>query len=123
MKIYIAHSRSYNYEEELYQPIRQSELLRNFEIILPHEISQESNNSRDFYSNLDLIIAEVSYPTTGLGIELGWAFDSNVPIVCISRSGVKVSGSLHTVTDQFYEYENEADLISIITKIIQNHQK
>ncbi len=117
MKIYIAHSREYDYERELYAPIRSSNNLNQSEIILPHE-TPSSNHTREFYAELDLIIAEVSYPATGLGIELGWAFDSKVPIVCIYQKDKHYSGSLHAITEHFYEYSNSAELIEIIQKII-----
>ncbi len=120
MKIYTAHSREFDYENELYQPIRSAEQLPQSDIILPHENDKASANGRDFYKQLDLVIAEVSYPATGLGIELGWAFDSGVPIVCIYQSGKHYSGSLYAVTKQFYEYHNSDELISIIKTLCQN---
>ena len=116
--IYIAHSRDFDYENLLYKPIRSNKNLPQDEIILPHEPGHDNNHTREFYANLDLVIAEVSYSATGLGIELGWAFDSQVPIVCLYQSGKKYSGSLHAVTDQFYEYHNELELIKIIKKLI-----
>lgn len=115
--IYIAHSREFDYENELYQPIRSAKQLPQKDIILPHESTNNSNHDRTFYNNLELLIAEVSYPATGLGIELGWASDSKVPIVCLYQSGKRYSGSLHAVTDQFYEYHNAQELIQIIENL------
>lgn len=112
--IYIAHSREFDFENQLYLPIRAAKDLPQSNIILPHEPGHDPNHGRAFYSELDLIIAEVSYPATGLGIELGWASDDNIPIVCVYQSGKKYSGSLHAVTDQFYEYRDTDELISII---------
>lgn len=114
MKIYIAHSREFDYESELYRPIRQAATLSQSAIILPHEPGYNNHHDRDFYKTLDLIIAEVSYPTTGLGIELGWAYDDKIPIICIYKAGAKVSDALRAVTDQFYEYSNNNELIKII---------
>lgn len=119
MRIYIGHSRNYDYEKLLYQPIRHAAELAKYDIILPHETSATADNSREFYQSLDLVIAEVTYPATGLGIELGWAFDSQVPICCLYQSGAHVSGSLRAVTDQFYEYHDSSELIQLITKIIE----
>lgn len=123
MKVYIGHSRNYDYEKLLYQPVRGDIELAKYDIILPHESTSASNNSREFYQSLDLFIAEVSYPATGLGIELGWAFDSNVPIYCIYRTGTKVSGSLHAITDRFYEYEDLDQLTQVIREIIDHNEK
>lgn len=114
MKIYIAHSREYNYQAELYAPIRQDATLPQADIILPHEEGYDIQQDRDFYRQLDLIIAEVSYPAIGLGIELGWAKDDNVPVVCVYQPQAKVSGSLRAVTGSFCEYHNADELIKII---------
>jgi len=117
--VYIAHSREFDFENQLYLPIRSVGQLPQSQIILPHEPSHGPNHGRDFYTHLDLVIAEVSYPATGLGLELGWAYDSNVPIVCLYQSGKKYSGSLHAVTDRFYEYHDSDELVSIIKSLCQ----
>lgn len=119
MKIYIGHSKDINYVEELYKPIREFELNNNHTFILPHEVSASSNNSRAFYSEFDLFIAEVSMPATGLGIELGWAYDSNIPIVCISKKGKKISSALRAVTNNFFEYETSEELKDLLKIIIK----
>ena len=119
MKIYVAHSRSFDFKKELYEPIRQSSLNDEHTFVLPHETSDEPFNSKDYLKNeADLLIAEVSEPATGLGIELGWANTYEVPIVCIYRKGSKVSGSLQVVSKNFVEYANSKELISGIERII-----
>ncbi len=121
MKIYVAHSRSFDFKKELYEPIRQSSLNDEHTFVLPHETSDEPFNSKDYLKNdADLLIAEVSEPATGLGIELGWADRYEVPIVCIYRKGSKVSGSLKVVSKNFVEYSDSKELISGIERII-NH--
>lgn len=72
---------------------------------------------------MDLFIAEVSMPATGLGIELGWAYDNNIPIYCISKKGKKISGSLKSITDKFYQYETIEELKKIIELIIEENKK
>lgn len=119
MIIYIGHSKDINYIEELYKPIKELATEPDTTFILAHEISANSSNSRDFYTTIDLFIAEVSKPSTGLGIELGWAYDSQVPIVCISKKGSKIAGSLKSVTDSFFEYGTSEDLKGIVKSIIE----
>ena len=119
MKIYIAHSKSLDFKKELYQPIRQSSLNDKHTFILPHENSNESFNSKDYLKNeADLMIAEVSKPAIGLGIELCWADTYNVPIACIYKKGSKISSSLNVVSKKFAEYPNTKELISGIEKIL-----
>ena len=119
MKIYIAHSREFDYEKELYRPIRSNQSLPQRDIILPHEDGQNINFGREFYSQLDLVIAEVSYPATGLGIELAWTYDAHVPIICISKLGTRISGSLYAVCDHFEEYITPESLIKLVENIIR----
>lgn len=122
MKIYVGHSRDIDYAKELYRPIRKFEKDTDHVFLLPHEKSNTSSNDRNFYNEIDLFIAEVSMPATGLGIELGWAYDNNVPIVCIFKKGKKISGSLNSVTNNFYEYENTEELKNVIELIIENEK-
>ncbi len=119
-KIYIAHSSDFDFKSELYKPLRNSELNSLYEITLPHENDQEPFESRKLLkSNCDLLIAEVSYPSTGLGIELGWANIYNVPVICIYKTGTKFSSALKTVSDTLIEYSNEKEMISKLKATIK----
>lgn len=122
MKIYIGHSRDINYANELYKPIKEFGDNSNNTFLLPHEKDANSSNGRDFYNGLDLFIAEVSMPSTGLGIELGWVYDNNIPIVCIYKKGAKVSGAIKSVTNSFFEYETSEDLKVVLESIINEHK-
>lgn len=122
MKIYIGHSKLDDFKNDLYILVR--EKLSNYNIILPHEKDLDHYQGREFYKSIDLFIAEVSSPATGLGIELGYADDDNTSIYCIYKQGKKYSSSLTTITDKFYEYKDTDDMIRIIEEIIcQNCQK
>jgi len=123
MKIYVAHSKQLNYLENLYRPIREDKELQEHTILLPHEESNDSYNSREFYKDLSIMIAEVSYPATGMGIELCWAYDYNVPIYCLFQKNMKVSNSLKSITKNIIEYENEKDLLNIIKEIIKREKQ
>lgn len=76
--------------------------------------------TKEIVENYDLVIAEVSLPTTGLGIELGWADYSNTPILCIYEKGSKFSSSLKFITNNFIEYDNSKDLIEKINNFLNN---
>jgi nucleoside 2-deoxyribosyltransferase len=115
MKIYCGHSKGFEYKNELYKPIRNSELNKSHEIIFPHE-TDEFKNSKDIIKNCDMMIAEVTYSATGLGIELGWAEMLNKPVLCVYKKGSKISRSLKAVTDKFIEYANPEDMIIKLTE-------
>ena len=122
MRIYIGHSKKIDYINELYEPLRKDAFFDNHELILPHEKDEFSSNSREFYKTIDIFIAECSDAATGLGIELGWAYDDNKKIYCIYKKGKKISGSLKSVTKNFYEYNNRDEMVNIVKSII-NEEK
>ena len=123
MKIYVAHSRDFDYKNELYKPIRESDNLKKYEIVLPHENNNNDPHDREFYKNIELYICEVSYPATGLGIELAFAYDDNKPIYCLYKKGNKYSSSIESITDKIIEYDNTNHMIKIIEDIIINYLK
>ena len=115
VKIYVGHSSGFDCKQELYQPLKESELSQNHEFVFPHEDSDELFDSKTYFrEECDLFVAEVSRASTGLGIELGWADQFDVPILCVYRPGSNPSGSLKAVTDNIEVYESSEDLISII---------
>lgn len=122
MKIYIGHSTSFDFKKELYEPLRNSELNKLHEITLPHENSDKQFNSKQYLKSCDLMIAEVSFPSTGLGIELGWANLYNTPIVCIYKEGTKPSVAVYAVTDKTIGYSDFKDLIDKITDLITSNK-
>ena len=121
-KIYIAHSKDIDYINELYEPLKNANFLKNYTLLLPHELSEFSYNTRDFYKDIDIFIAEVSKPATGLGIELGWAFDDQIPVYCIHRTDSKVSSSIKSITDKIYKYKDIDEMLVIVKKIFEQNQ-
>jgi len=109
-KVYISHSSGFDYRKELYKPIHDAAWSKEHEVVLPHEHSDEQYDSRSEMRSFDLVIAEVSYPSTGMGIELGWAESIGIPIVALFKEGEKPSGSVRAVTDTFIDYESAEDL-------------
>lgn len=112
MKIYLSHSGNYDYESKLYIPLRSSDIAREHQIFFPHDKENINTISKNVIAHSELLIAEVSYPSTGQGIELGWANDGNAQILCIYRAGSKTSSSLRFVATQFIEYDNTDDMLS-----------
>ena len=117
MKIYVAHSREIDYAKDLYEPLRKSELNNQHEIILPHE-AQGWTNSKEILKQCSLVIADVTFPSTGEGIEMGWANLFGARIICIYKKGAKPSSSLKAVSEDFVEYSSSEELIQKLTELI-----
>ncbi len=113
MKIYFAHSRHSNFHLDFYQPIRESALNAEHEFIFPHESAKEEK-TKDIIQNADLVIAEVSLPGTGLGVEIGWADAFDKPLLLLYKSGAQVSNSLKYVSGTRVEYTDHEDMIAKI---------
>lgn len=117
-KIYVGHSTAFNYQDELYTVLRSSALNEKYNFILPHEQSLKLFSSRTVIPTCDFVLAEVSYPSTGLGIELGWANMEHVPILCMYKSGNFFSSSLKAVCNVFFEYDSNEEVITQLTDIL-----
>lgn len=64
-----------------------------------------------------MILAEVSRPSTGLGIELGWAETFGVPVIAIHRADVQPTSALSVVTTRLTAYSDLAQLATIAQSI------
>ena len=112
MNIYISHSGNYDYEKELYRPIKRSDLSKTHFFFLPHEPENIDKDAKAVLKNMNILVAEASFPSTGQGIELAQASAANVPIICFFKTGSKPSSSLRFVTDKLIEYSGTHDLLA-----------
>lgn len=119
MKIYISHSGSHDYKSELYSPIKASKLSTEHDFFLPHEANNIEVKAKDIIHSYELMVCEVSHPSTGQGIEIGLAAAANVPIVCFYKEGARPSSSLRFYSDQIIGYATTDDLMTKLANIIQ----
>lgn len=112
MNIYISHSGAYDYENDLYKPIKESELAKTHHFFLPHEPENLDTDAKAELKHTDILVAESSLPSTGQGIELAQAEAAGVPIICFYRTGSKPSGSLRFVTNELIEYSDVRDFLT-----------
>ncbi len=118
MRIYLAHSTGYDFESELYIPLRGA-FSREHELLLPHEGHPDGVESRAIIAGSDVVLAEVSLPSTGQGIELGWANASGVKIICFYRAGAKPSGALRFISDTLIEYSGSDAMVARIQAALE----
>lgn len=117
MNIYVSHSTQFDYQNELYAPLRNFAMHAKHTFIFPHD-TETLVNSKEYIRNADLVLAEVSHPSTGVGIELGWADSYQVPIIFLHRTGAILSGSLSAVSTKFLSYSSPEDLSGILAHAI-----
>ncbi len=119
MRIYIAHSTNIDYKKEIYEPLRNDDFFLKHELVLPHEDSTNIGNSREDYKDYDIVIAECSKPSIGVGIELGWFYDDKKPIYCFYKEGTRPSSAIKNISRQIVEYNNRQDFVDRIKNIIE----
>ena len=119
MRIYIAHSTSIDYKKEIYEPLRNDDFFLKHELVLPHEDSTNIGNSREDYKDYDIVIAECSKPSIGVGIELGWFYDDKKPIYCFYKEGTKLSSAIRNISEQMVEYMDGRDFVDKIKGIVK----
>ena len=117
MKIYVAHTKDFDFHDELYAPIRASELNKQHEFILPHEGSGNTL-SRDIIKGCDLFVAEISHPSTSLGIEIGWADAFGVPVIAMRKPGANEPWWHQDICKVSFEYEDAEDMVEKLTRNI-----
>ena len=122
MKIYVGHSKKYDYKNLIYKPLLNSKLAENSDFILPHA-SEETFNSKEIIEQSDLFIAEISEPSLGLGIEIGRAEIKGKKILCICNDENKVPTSLKYVNVDVIIYHNTEDMVNKIEEYINNNYK
>jgi len=118
MKIFVAHASSFDFKNKLYAPIRESVLNTEHEFFLPQETGDEEV-TLETIKNSDALVCEVSIPSTGAGIEMGWAHASHIPILCIYEKGSQPQVSAEYVATEYVEYADSADMIGKIQRFIQ----
>lgn len=111
MKIYISHASNYDFQKDLYGPLKLSTIPNEHELFFPHDAENIDTHSKDLIASSDLMLAEVSSPSTGQGIEMGWSNASNTPIVCLFKKGSHISSSLRFVAEDFIEYTDSDDMV------------
>ena len=124
MTIYISHSRKFDFHKELYAVLQDSELAKKHTFILPHAESNESYDTRTFFQSetCDLVIAEVSYPSTGQGIELGWADALRIPIICLYKKDAQTSQSLSLISKKLLMYTDQENMLEDITGALMQYE-
>lgn len=112
MKILVAHASNYDYQAELYEPLKQSAVMQQHTVIYPHDEENAEIETNSHIPDTDLMIAEVSYPSTGAGIEIGLVQAAGIPTIFVHKAGIKPSSSLRFIKGKIVAYTGSADLVS-----------
>jgi nucleoside 2-deoxyribosyltransferase len=73
----------------------------------PAELMRRSFQAIDIS---DLVVVELSEKGVGVGIEAGYAYARQIPIVTLARQGADISDTLRGISAQLLVYANWADV-------------
>jgi nucleoside 2-deoxyribosyltransferase len=125
MKIYLANSLTYASQEFKNSMIGlRQELKKNFEVL--EYFGLESGDDTEVYKHdiacvkdCDLVLAEVSYPSTGLGIEIATALHLGKKVLAVAQQNVKVSRMVTGLPDNNFKFERYSTIKDIINLLEQ----
>ncbi|MDB5195507.1 MAG: hypothetical protein JWO84_691 [Parcubacteria group bacterium] len=120
MKIYIAHASGHGFKEEMYGPIRSSTLNAAHEINLPQEGPIEEI-TREMIATCDAVVADVSHPSLGVGIEMGWANAAGVPVIAMLAAGTTVSFSIDNAVTERFEYSSPEEMLATFEEVLAKY--
>ncbi len=118
MKIYLAHATRFDFRKELYEPLKNSSLVKKHDIEFLFDRKSLPESTKEIIQNSDLVLAEVSYPSLGEGIELGWADLMKKPIICFHKKGQLGSKFIDMITKEIIEYETAVDMIEKLESVL-----
>ncbi|MDO8754370.1 MAG: nucleoside 2-deoxyribosyltransferase [Anaerolineales bacterium] len=100
--------------------LAQPEALENERTLTPQNVYQRDVN---WINNCDLLIAEVSVPSHGVGYEIGYALHIGKPVLCLHQKERKVSKMITGNSDpalSIRDYSNVEEAISQVQTFLLN---
>lgn len=87
----------------------------NFNANQEKEMMETAFNEID---NVDLLIAELTTKSIGVGIEIGYAFAKGIPIIYLRKKNTEFSTTASGSSTYIVEYETEFDLNKSMEKLL-----
>lgn len=78
---------------------------------------------REVVENARLIIAEVTHPSLGTGMEIGWAIQLGTPVICLAKSDAKLSNMIIGAAQHGFlallRYGDEEDALGQLSTLLR----
>ncbi|MGB0387444.1 MAG: nucleoside 2-deoxyribosyltransferase [Ardenticatenaceae bacterium] len=82
----------------------------------PEELMQKSF---DYIDNSDFLLIELTEKGVGIGIEAGYAWAKQIPIITIAKKGADISKTLQGISQNLFWYDEEEELIEFFAQAVQ----
>jgi len=109
MLLFFTAAPSFDAQKELASPLSAAKALKKHELLFP-TLQKPPFDAHGALKASDIVFAEVSAPSLEVGLHLGWASATFIPIVCVSKKGTTLAPMLKDVSKFFIEYDSPADL-------------
>jgi len=93
-------------------------------ICIVRDLSMEKTNKYDPFELMkltfekidicDLVIIDLTEKGVGLGVEAGYAYAKEIPVITIAKSGSDISETLKGISKEVFFYNNIDDLESLL---------
>ena len=104
LRLYIGHAtQGFNYKNTLYVFLKKSAWAKNHSLILPHDNNTVPIDSKKLFTEAkqDLImLADLSAPSTGLGMEIFWAKQYSIPVIFCAQEGSNPTSAVKFVWER-----------------------
>ena len=118
-QIYLAHSSNYDFQGGLYKPIKSSHLMSMYEFIFLLDKPDNLPNTKELVKSYSAVIAEMSYPSTGAGIEIGWADALRIPIIFIHNELYNPPPYLKTMSPHIIKYDKSTEIPLLLEPVLK----
>lgn len=88
-----------------------------------HVVDKVFDTDNQAVGNSDIIVAEVSNPSLGSGIEIGWALNKNKKIICLTTDVMNVTplirGAAKKGLIKLIEYKSEDEALNRLAEMLR----
>lgn len=127
MRVYVACALTHATEEfrasveQFKNSLRQNYEVLDFLGLVTGDAKEVFRHDLDGVKNCDLLIAECSYPATGVGFEIATALYLNKPVLVVAHKDAKVSRLILGIDNPLFTFRRYAD-ISEVLELIAEYQ-
>ncbi len=87
---------------------------------MPNQEKEMMQTAFDELDNSDILIAELSTKSIGVGIEIGYAYAKNKPIIYLYATDTEYSTTASGTANTVIKYKNTHDLIEKMKEVLRN---
>ena len=93
--------------------------MNNYDFTFLLDQSNYLPNTKELIKSYDAVVAEISYPSIGTGIEIGWADAFRVPLILIHKEDFRPAPYYNDLSKDIIKYVSTKDMLIKLDKVFQ----